>query len=101
MVTLEVKGTQNSFYNRFCFCQTEAACWEDDWNAGHINFLSPHVGWLAYRRLWKRQLGKGWMDGWVKKPLLAQNLEEEEKLTFLTYQAKNVNKCNNIRSLCF
>ena len=41
------------------------------------------------------------MDRWVKKPLLAQNLEEEEKLTFLTYQAKNVNKCNNIISLCF
>ena len=46
LVTLDFKGIQNPFWNRFCFCQTEAACWEDDWNAGHSNFLPPHVGWL-------------------------------------------------------
>ena len=95
LVTLDFKSIQNPLQNRFCFCETEAACWEDDCNAGHGNFLPLHVDWLAYRRLWQSQFGKGWMDGWVKKPLLAQNLEEEEKLTFLTYQAKNVNKCNN------
>ena len=94
LVILDFKSIQNLF----CFCQTEAACWEDDCNAGHGNFLPLHVDWLAYRRLWQSQLDKGWMDGWVKKPLSAQNLE---KLNFLTYQAKNMKKCNNIISLCF
>jgi len=45
------------------------------------------VDWLAYSRLWQSQLGKGWMDGWVKKPSLLKTLKKA-KFSYISSQKR-------------